>query len=312
MKPKLSSGQDLMSSKLLKETAFSFVNILTSLMNKSLAGGWVPQLLKLAKVVPIHKAGLLSDTNNYRPISLLSTYAKLLEKLVAPQLLWHLNSNNILSNCQFGFRTQHSTIHPVVLFSDYIYKAHLEKEYVISIFIDLKKAFDTVDHHILLRKLQHYGIHGVALDWFSSYLTNRQQFVKLDDTNSMIMSLACGVPQGSVLGPILFLLFINDMPESISLRTLLFADDTTYQGRNKDPLVLQVQINSQLDIANTWFCCNKLSLNISKTRYMVFTPPSANKTVTFDIRIGDSQIERISNLSKIKAYKFVGLWIVEN
>ena len=173
----------------------------------SLESGFVPREMKLAKIIPVYKDSDKHEFTNYRPISLLSSFSKLLEKIVSRQIIGFLNANNILYKHQYGFRAKHNTSHPVVHFTHKIYNAlnQSPSATTIAIFIDLKKAFDTVDHDILLKKLEHYGIRNRPNDWFTSYLSEREQFVTINGTNSENLTIKCGVPQGSVLGPLLFL-----------------------------------------------------------------------------------------------------------
>ena len=188
--------------------------------------GVFPSVLKTAKVVPVFKKDSKLDYSNYRPISLLSNIEKILEKLMYKRLYTFLNNNNIIYNLQFGFRQQYSTSHALINITEIIRKALDDGNIGCGVFVDLQKAFDTVDHQILLAKLSHYGIRGVSNDWFKSYLSNRSQYVSINGHDSGLAAINCGVPQGSVLGPLLFLLYINNLNQAIKFcKVHHFADD---------------------------------------------------------------------------------------
>ena len=183
--------------------------------------------LKLAKVIPLFKKGCPLTASNYRPISLLSIFSKIIEKVIYKLLYKFLEKHEILYDLQFGFRASHSIDHALVSLTEAIKNSLDNRKFGSGIFIDLQKAFDTVNHDILLTKLEHYGIRGIALDWFKSYLMDRKQHVSVNGSNSSYLTVTCGVPQGSVLGPLLFLIYINYLPQSSAkLVFYSFADDT--------------------------------------------------------------------------------------
>jgi len=315
LKPKNSVGLDCFSSKQLKDVLPLLAEPISHVFNLSIQTGYIPNEFKTARVIPIYKSDSEFSFNNYRPISLLPALSKLLEKIVAKQMCGFIEKNKILYDLQFGFRKNHNTTQPLILFLDKIYTA-LNKdnpEYTIAVFLDLKKAFDTTSHTILIDKLKHYGFRGTANIWFSNYLNNRKQVVSINGTDSEKCAITIGVPQGSVLGPILFLLFINCLPNAVSFLTLLFADDTTFQLSGNNIRELFDKVNNELEQASDWFNCNKLILNVSKTKFIVFGPN--NKKINLNnlsLSIGGEILERIGNDCPTKSFKFVGVNIDEN
>ena len=200
---------------------------LTKIFNQSLIQGIYPDDWKIAKVVPVFKNGARNDLNNYRPISIISAVAKIFGKLVHDQFYYYLTSNDLLSKYQFGFRPNHSTL-TALLETTNSWCVNIDNGLLNGVvFIDLKKAFDTIDHNILLIKLKHYGVDDNALTWFHSYLTNRKQKCFVNGNFSDSCPITYGVPQGSIIGPLLFLVSINDLPECLNEGLpRMYADDT--------------------------------------------------------------------------------------
>ncbi len=220
----------------------------------------------------IFKAGDALDPSNYRPISLLSTFSNILEKIVHQRLFSYLETNNLLSTQQFGFRPKHSTSHPMSLLLNQITTALNNKKHSILIFCDLKKAFDTCNHDILFKKLINLGITGTSLLWFKNYLLNRKQFVTIENFNSTLLSILIGVPQGSILGPLLFLIYINDLPLHSNLLSYLFADDTALSNSSSNLDELFITANTEFHKLCTYFRRNKLSLH--KSLFLPFLKPN--------------------------------------
>ena len=242
--------------------------------------GIFPDSLKIAKIIPIYKKGEPTDLSNYRPIYLLPTISKIFERIIHIQLQEYLNRNKLLAEQQYGFRPNHSTEYAAVKLVDYISNKMDDHKIPGTIFIDLSKAFDTLSYDILLYKLKFYGISGVEYKLLSSYLSNRKQYVMFNNTNSEFTEIRTGVPQGSILGPLLFSIYINDfITVSNKLNFIMYADDTTIyfdlEDFEKDNL--EHQINDELNRLNIWLKLNKLTLNTTKTKSIWYFIENKNK-----------------------------------
>ena len=270
MAGKNSADFDGVSSKMIKFVIQSIAIPLSHIFNLSLSSGTFPEKLKKSRVIPIFKNGSKHDCNNYRPISLLSSISKILEKIVANRLIDHLDNNNLLYTHQYGFTPGKSTEQNLLQVLDYVTKALNNNQYCIGVFIDLKKAFDVCSHSILLKKLSLMGVNGVALNWFRTYLSNRTQCVDINGNLSAEKRLLLSVIQGSILGPILFLCYINDLYLCTTLFTTLFADDGTCLAKDANLNNLIKYVNNELQKISNWFLSNKMAVNTSKTKYIIF------------------------------------------
>ena len=260
------------TSNIVKLGGLPLIQILTSLFNKSISQGIFPSALKYAKVIPIHKGDSIFEMSNYRPISLLPIFSKILEKLMYSRIINFIEKHDILYKKQFGFQKGMSTEYAVNSLVSNIVKCLESTEVGFCILLDFAKAFDTVNHEILLDKLEYYGIRGIALDWFKSYLSDRMQCTEIGHIQSKLDYIKCGVPQGSILGPLLFLLYINDIVMSSEVfQFTLFADDTSlfYSHKNEQDAV--PIINAELSKISNWLAANKLSLNVGKSKLLFFT-----------------------------------------
>ena len=283
-----SPGWDDIPPSILKINVDSYITPLTHLINKSISDGVFPNSLKLAKVIQIFKSGDKSLISNYRPISI-----EKIEKIMYNHLIDFIDSQHILYKFQFGFRKHFSTSHAIISLVEKIRGVLTSGKFMISVFLDLKKAFDTVNHEILIKKLFAYGVRGNILNWFRSYLDHRKQFVFLDNNKSQTKVITCGVPQGSVLGPLSFIMYINDLNNvSNEIFSILFADDTSVfiEGDNIESAI--EILNSELEKISTWLTENKLTLNVSKSHFMIFHRARI-KTDSIKIALGKSRIKQV-------------------
>ena len=292
---KKSAGLDNIPNKLLKLAAEVVAPSLTKIFIQSIITGIFHEEWKEARVSPLYKSGAKNDPSNYRPISVIPTVSKIYEKIIYDQLYDYLNTYNLLTHCQSGFRSFHSTL-TALLEATNDWSVNIDNGMLNGVvFIDLKKAFDTIDHEILLLKLSNYGVDSTCLKLFESYLTNRSQKCKVNGELSNSSPLTCGIPQGSSLGPLLFLIYINDLPNCLDMaKPRMFADDTSVSYASDSLDEIQNVINSELKNLNSWLIANRLSLNITKTEFMIIGSRQRMNATQNDIaiRIRDREINR--------------------
>ena len=302
--PSDKSSNDYIPFKIIKSIVPAIIKPLTHIINLSLKTGIMPNAGKTATVKLIFKApGNKYDPGDYRPISLLSVIAKCIEYFVNKQLTDYIKRNNILTEHQFGFRSGNSTTFLMVQFFEKIYTSKDKNKKPAALFLDIRKAFDTVSHRLLLRKLKHYGIAGSVLQWFSNYLSGRSQCTKIGFSISEKGIILTGVPQGSILGPILFSIFINDIVNAITDSVpFLFADDGALVFDNVDRRSYS-NIKAEIENISKWLEINKLSLRFDKTHFMVFD--SSPDKGEFSIIINNE----IVKITEEKSKKYLGLMV---
>lgn len=296
--------------KVIKMAAATIVPTITKYCNILMHAGLFPDMLKIGKITPIYKKDNCELLENYRPISTLPIFGKIFEKIIYTRLYSFLTSQNILYDKQFGFRKSHSTSHAINHSVTHVTNELQNKNYVLGIFIDLSKAFDTIDHGKLINKLDHYGIRGNTNALLKSYLTNRQQYTECLDEKSELLNITFGVPQGSVLGPLLFLVYINDIINCSKLgEFVLFADDTNIFVSGKSLDEAYQKANCLLTSLDQYMKLNQLHINMSKCCYIVFKPNSRvvdQPYPNFQLKIENVVIKHVTHT------KFLGVTIDEN
>ena len=285
----------------------SFTATLAKVIDKSFSEGVFPSQLKTARVVPVYKEGKKTDVGNYRPISLLSSLSKIYEKLMHNRIMKFLVQNESLHDLQYGFRPGRSCEHALLKAQDILLDSLNQRQVSLLLLIDFSKAFDMVEHDILLDKLEHYGIRGMALQWFTSYLSGRMQFVTINGTDSSVKHMQYGVPQGSILGPLLFIIYINDLPNlSNTAKFIMYADDANIVISGKNILEVYQQLNKLSLGLVKWVEANGLALNLKKTKYMIFSRKNTEKKLPVPFLISSKKIEHTDEA------RFLGVIVDEN
>ena len=309
LKSNKATGLDKISARMIKDAVSVITPSLTKLFNLSIQEKVFPNNWKSARIIPIYKSGDKQNPSNYRPISILPTISKILEKAIHKQLSAFLDDNDLLSTSQFGFRLNSNTVLATAQFTDKVLQSMDAGELTGTVFIDLAKAFDTVNHVILLRKLHLLGADDHACEWFKSFLSERSQVTVYNNAQSETAKISIGVAQGSILGPLLFVIYVNDLPNVLeSCHVTLFADDTVLYCSSKCPKLLQQKLNSDLTRVCDWLKTNHLTINIKKSKFMLIGsgPRLSRLSTSLVTSVGDAPLE------EVESYKYLGVMISNN
>ena len=295
------------STQYLKDALVVLTVEFTYLINKCLDDGIMPNAWCAGTITPVPKNGMSKAMPDYRPISVLPSPSKLIERAVYNQLIYHLESYGLLDNRQHGFRRDHSTCSAVFEFTQYLYNNVDNRKFISCVFIDYSKAFDTIDHEIMCKKLQLYGLSPGVITWCCDYLSHRRQRVKIENHISDNISVNYGVPQGSILGPLFFIMYVNDLLSMFGQdmsRILLYADDTVIYYADREANVACSEVERGLNIVHNWCETNKLTINVKKTKHMLVSPRHIkNGSVTVNVKMGDIELENVC------IYNYLGVMI---
>ena len=302
MNSKKATGLDNIPAKFVKEGASVIAHPFSHIVNLSLFSGLVPEEMKSARVVPLYKKNKKTDCSNYRPVSILTIMSNILERAVYTQVEDHLKTHKLFYKFQSGFRTSYSTDSCLTYLTDFI-RFQMDRGFFVGmVMIDLQKAFDTVDHSIILQKLKALGFNDTSVSWFDSYLRDRKQQVDINGVLSGPRVVPCGVPQGSILGPLLFLIYVNDMEASVDCDLILYADDSALLVSDRDPDVIGKKLGVELAALHSWLVDNKLSLHLGKTESILFGSRGKLKNChTLDVLYNGS------NISPKQSVRYLGV-----
>lgn len=307
LKIKNSHGYDNISNRMLKKIYPSIIEALVIIFNKSMQTGEFPNNMKLAIVKPLYKGKSKFEIVNYRPVCLLSVISKILEKIINFRVTKFLKKHNILYEGQYGFRQGRSTTDAILDFTGNILDNLNLGHYTISLFLDMSKAFDSIKHETLFKKLEFYGIRGNVLKWFQSYLSGRYIKVNYNHKLSEEYEITYGTPQGSVLGPLMYIILANDLVKSLKFCSCItFADDTTLYASGNNLKYLYKKVNADLEKLGDWFASNSLTLNADKTKFIIFKPKRKQIGYNGIIKLAGKKIERVKHI------KFLGVMIDES
>jgi hypothetical protein len=282
LKTNKATGLDQISAKLLKDSSSIIASGLTKIINASFVSQTFPDIWKKGKIIPFFKSNDPTSPNNYRPITILPIVSKVMEHIVHRQVYEYLQEHDLITSEQFGFRPKLSTSIALTQLTEEILHNLDNKLVTGAVFIDLRKAFDTVDHELLIMKLRNLGFSKSVINWFTSYLSSRTVVTSINNSTSSARPVTVGVPQGSILGPLLFLIFINDLPQCLNnCKSILYADDTLLYYSAKSTTELEAKINADLQSLSQWLNNNLLTLNYEKTKFMIFTKQMTTDQLTY-------------------------------
>ena len=293
------SSIPFVSARVLKDAFMVITSQLSYMYNLSFSSGIFPNEWKIANVIPLRKGGDPTDVNNLRPVSLLPLPGKMAERLMHSHISNFIEAHGLLSDKQGGFRKGRSTIATVASLTDEILLGINNREYTLASFIDLKKAFDTINHKILLKKLPYFGLNINLLQWIENYLSNRKQKCTVNGQTSSELPITCGVPQGSILGPLLFLIYVNDVSTNLlHTNVLLYADDTVIFAKHTDEQTAHLWVSQDLALLQNWCNRNQLTVNLSKTKLMLFGSKNMLKNgAKLDISMSGTKLQYVKHFN---------------